>query len=207
MKKEKRDYLTPSLLIILIGLVALMLYQNSKPVEPPKPVVINIPEQKGSTGTQVREEVKVVTVPIPGDTEVIVDEKWYKEYLEAKDSLERLNKYVQAIQIRTLDTVFVDNDTIKLSGELTTRGSLLSYRFDYDIKERRFEYTPEVISQRPKFSVSLEATAGIPTVPTSGFSMKGQLGFENRRGNALTVGYDSEQRVWLGVRKNIILIK
>lgn len=207
LKKEKKDYLTPSLLIILIGLVAWMLYQNSKPVEPPKPVVINIPEQKGSTGTQVREEVKVVTVPIPGDTEVIVDEKWYKEYLEAKDSLERLNKYVQAIQIRTLDTVFVDNDTIKLSGELTTRGSLLSYRFDYDIKERRFEYTPEVVSQRPKFSVSLEASAGVPTVPTSGFLMKGQIGLENRRGNALTVGYDTEQRVWLGIRKNLTVIK
>lgn len=207
IKKEKKNYLTPVLLVILIGLVSWMLYQNSKPVEPPKPVVINIPEQKGSTGTQVREEVKVVTVPIPGDTEVIVDEKWYKEYLEAKDSLERLNKYVQAIQIRTLDTVFVDNDTIKLSGELTTRGSLLSYRFDYDIKERKFEYTPEVITQRPKFSVSVEATAGIPTVPTTGFLMKGQLGFENRRGNALTVGYDTEQRVWLGVRKNITIVK
>src|SRR5690606_38164429 len=111
------------------------------------------------------------------------------------------------IQIRTLDTVFVDNDTIKLSGELTTRGSWLSYRFDYDIKGRRFEYTPDVISQRPKFSVSLEASAGVPTVPTSGFLMKGQVGLENRRGNALTVGYDTEQRVWLGIRKNLTVIK
>lgn len=207
MKKENKNYLTPVLIVILIGLVAWMLYQNNKPVEPVKPIVITIPGSSGSTGTQIIENVKTIPVPIPGGTEVIVDEKWYKEYLEAKDSIEQLNKYVQAIQIRTLDTVFVDNDTIKLSGELTTRGSLLSYRFDYDIKERKFEYTPEVITQRPKFSVSLEASAGIPTIPTSGFSMKGQLGFENRRGNALTVGYDTEQRVWLGVRKNITIIK
>ena len=40
IKKEKKDYLTPSLLVILIGLVAWMIYQNNKPVEPPKPVVI-----------------------------------------------------------------------------------------------------------------------------------------------------------------------
>lgn len=207
IKKEKKNYLTPVLIVILIGLVSWMLYQNSKPVEPPKPIVINIPGSSGSTGTKIIENVKTIPVPIPGGTEVIVDEKWHKEYLEAKDSLERLNKYLQAIKIQTLDTVFVDNDTIKLSGELTTRGSLLSYRFDYDIKERKFEYTPEVITQRPKFSVSLEASAGIPTVPTTGFLMKGQLGFENRRGNALTVGYDTEQRVWVGARKNITIIK
>lgn len=207
IKKEKKDYLMPVLMVILIGLVAWMLYQNNKPVEPPKPIVITIPGSSGSTGTQIIENVKTIPVPIPGGTEVIVDEKWYNEYLEAKDSLERLNKYVQAIQIRTLDTTFIDNDTIKLSGSLTTRGSLLSYKFNYNIKERKYEYTPEVITQRPKFSVSVEATAGIPTVPTTEFLMKGQLGFENRRGNALTVGYDTEQRVWLGVRKNLTIIK
>lgn len=207
IKKEKKDYLTPSLLVILIGLVAWMIYQNNKPVEPPKPVVINIPGSSGSTGTQIIENVKTIPVPIPGNKEVIVDEKWYKEYLEAKDSLERINKYVQAIKIQTLDTTFIDNDTIKLSGNLTTRGSLLSYKFDYNIKERKYEYTPEVITQRPKFSLSVEATAGVPTTPTTGFLMKGQLGFEDRRGNALTVGYDTEQRVWLGARKNITILK
>lgn len=207
MKKEKRDYLTPSLLIILIGLVAWMLYQNSKPVEPPKPVVINIPEQKGSTGTQVREEVKVVTVPIPGDTEVIVDEKWYKEYLEAKDSLERLNKYVQAIKIQTLDTVFVDNDTIKLSGELTTRGSLLSYRFDYDIKERKFEYTPEVIKRRPRMSLIGEVGMGIPTNPTSDLSLYGAIGLENQKGFGIKLGYDTQGAVRVGISKSLVLVK
>src|SRR5690606_30140655 len=99
--REKIDYLMPVLMVILIGLVSWMLYQNNKPVEPPKPIVITIPGSSGSTGTQIIENVKTIPIPIPGGTEVIVDEKWYKEYLEAKDSIERLNKYVQAIQIRT----------------------------------------------------------------------------------------------------------
>lgn len=207
IKKEKKDYLMPILIVILIGLVSWMLYQNNKPVEPPKPIVITIPGSSGSTGTQIIENVKTIPVPIPGDTEVIVDEKWYKEYLEAKDSLERLNKYLQAIKVNKLDTTFIDNDTIKLDGSIVTRGSLVSYKFNYNIKERKFEYTPEVVTQRPRFSLSIESSVGVPTTPTTKFSMKGQLGFENRRGNALVIGYDSEQRVWAGVRKNITIVK
>lgn len=207
LKKEKRNYLTPSLLIILIGLVAWMLYQNNKPVDPPKPIVITIPSSSGSTGTKIIENVKTIPVPIPGGTEVIVDEKWYKEYLEAKDSIERLNKYVQAIQIRTLDTVFVDNDTIKLSGSLTTRGSLLSYKFDYNIKERKFEYTPEVIKRRPRMSLIGGVGMGIPTNPTSDLSLYGAIGLENQKGFGIKLGYDTQGAVRVGISKSLVLVK
>lgn len=197
----------PVLLIILIGLVGWMIYSNNKPTPEPKPYIITIPGAEGSTGTQILRETQPIPVYIPGKGEITVDDTWRKLYLEAKDSLEKQRVFDQAIAINKYDTTFIDNDTLKVSGQLETRGELTKYKFDWELKERKFEYTPEVIIQRPKFSVSVEATAGIPTVPTTGFLMKGQLGFENRRGNALTVGYDTEQRVWLGVRKNIILIK
>lgn len=186
------------LLIIGVGLF-LNYFQKEKPIE------VIIPEQKGSTGTQIIENVKTIPVPIPGGTEVIVDEKWYKEYLEAKDSLERLNKYVQAIQIKELDTTFIDNDTIKLSGNITTRGSLLSYKFDYNIKERKFEYTPEV--KRPRLSLIGEVGTGIPTQINQPLSIYGAAGFENQKGLGVKVGYDTQGVVRVGLTKSITIIK
>jgi hypothetical protein len=186
------------LLIIGVGLF-LNYFQKEKPIE------VIIPEQKGSTGTQIIENVKTIPIPIPGGTEVIVDEKWYKEYLEAKDSLERLNKYVQAIQIKSLDTTFIDNDTIKLSGNITTRGSLLSYKFDYNIKERKFEYTPEV--KRPRLSLIGEVGTGIPTQINQPLSIYGAAGFENQKGLGVKVGYDTQGVVRVGLTKSITIIK
>lgn len=186
------------LLIIGVGLF-LNYFQKEKPIE------VIIPEQKGSTGTQIIENVKTIPIPIQGGTEVIVDEKWYKEYLEAKDSLERLNKYVQAIQIKSLDTTFIDNDTIKLSGNITTRGSLLSYKFDYNIKERKFEYTPEV--KRPRLSLIGEVGTGIPTQINQPLSIYGAAGFENQKGVGVKVGYDTQGVVRVGLTKSITIIK
>lgn len=187
MKKEH----VQNALLILIG-IALILNFFYKEDPEPQPIQVIIPEQKGSTGTQIIENVKTIPIPIPGGTEIIVDEKWYKEYLEAKDSITRLNKYVQAIQVNELDTTFIDNDTIKLDGVIKTRGSLLSYKFDYQIKERKFEYTPEVIVRRPRLSLVGEIGLGVPTQPTADFTAFGALGLQFQNGFGAKVGYDTQ---------------
>lgn len=198
--------LTTILLTILVGLFVWQFFFSDNIIKEPTPIQVIIPEYKGTTGTQIIESVKTVPVIIPNKGEIYVDETWRNEYLSTKDSLERLNKYLQAIQINNNNYTFVDNDTINISGQLKTRGDLLEYKIDYKVKERVFEYTPKVITKRPNFSLSVEAEVGIPTTPISNFIMKGGLGFENKRGEAIIVGYDTENRVWVGLRKNFKII-
>ena len=201
----KTQHIQTALLIIIgIALIANFFYKDDPE---PQPIEIIIPEQKGSTGTQIIENVKTIPIPIPGGKEIYIDEKWYKEYLEAKDSIERLNKYVQAIQVKELDTTFIDNDTIKLDGKIKTRGSILSYKFDYQIKERKFEYTPEVIVRRPRLSLIGEVGTGIPTKPNSDFSLYGAIGVENQKGLGFKAGYDTQGVVRVGLSKSLVVIK
>lgn len=201
----KTQHIQTALLVIIgIALIADFFYKDDPE---PQPIEIIIPEQKGSTGTQIIENVKTIPIPIPGGKEIYIDEKWYKEYLEAKDSIERLNKYVQAIQVKELDTTFIDNDTIKLDGKIKTRGSILSYKFDYKIKERKFEYTPEVIVRRPRMSLIGEVGTGIPTNPTSDLSLYGAIGFENQKGFGLKLGCDTQGAVRVGISKSLVLAK
>lgn len=194
-------------LYILIGLMVFEVFFNKEEPTEPQPIQVIIPEQKGSTGEVVVNPTNPITVVIPEKGEIIVDDTWRQEYLNAKDSITRLNKYLQAIQIKDTAITFVNNDTIEIKGDLQTRGQLTKYKVDYTIKEKIFEYTPKEIIRRPKLSMSLESSAGIPTAPNSNFSMQGKLGLENKRGEALLVGYDTENRVWLGLRKSFSIIK
>lgn len=197
------------LLTILIGLIAWFVFfgGGKDKTEQPKPIIVTIPAIQGTTGAQVIETSKPYPVYVQGQGQIIVDEKYKLLYEKAKDSLEQANLFLNAIKINDYKKTFIDNDTITIIGDLKTRGDLLEYKIDYNIKSKTFDYTPIIIKQRPRFSMSLGVSGGIPTTPTSRFNLKGELGFENKAGNALSFGYDSESRVWVGVRKNFTIIK
>lgn len=196
---------------ILLGvLIVILLWQNffggSEPVEP-QPITITMPEVKGTTGAQIVEKVIQVPVYLPNNQKISVDNKYKKLYEQTKDSLERQNLYLEAIKINDYKEVLVDNDSIEITGYAKTRGSLLEYKVDYKIKPVSLTYIPEVKSQLPKLSLGLGVEAGVPLVPTSNFVLKGGLNIINSKGNGFNIGYDTEQRVWLGVSKTFKLIK
>lgn len=193
------------LLALLIGLLAYQMFFQKE--EEPKPIQVIIPPIEGTTGTQVIEHVRTIPVYIEGQGQVIVDERWRDEYLNSKDSIERLNQYLKAIQVKEKEYTFIDNDTIKIDGTLKTRGDLLEYKFDYQIKERIFEYTPEVVYKRPRISLEMAVKSGIPTNLNSNFLMKAELGLKNKNGFGLNVGYDTDQRIWVGISKDLTLLK
>lgn len=197
------------LLTILIGLIAWFVFfgDGKELKEQPQPITITIPATQGTTGTQVIETSTPYPVYIQGQGQIIVDEKYKNLYENTKDSLEKTKLYLNAIKINDYKKTFVDNDTITITGDLKTRGDLLEYKIDYNIKPLTFDYTPNIVKQRPRFSMSIGVSGGIPTVPTTRFNLKGELGLENRKGNALTFGYDTESRVWVGVRKNFTIVK
>lgn len=197
---------------ILLGvLVIILLWQNffsKEEVVQPQPVIVEIPEKSGSTGVQVVEKAVPYPVYIKETGEKYnVDLQWKKKYEEAKDSLEKQRIYLESIKIKEYEEKLVDNDTIEITGFARTRGSLLDYSVDYRIKPSSFSYIPDVITKRPSLSMGLGVEGGIPTNPNSNFLLKGNLYFENGKGNGLNFGYDTDNRVWVGVRKTFKLKK
>lgn len=202
---------TNILLLLLIVIMGWQTFTRDRPDEEPKQEVITTPEVTGTTGTQTVEKVVLQPIYLPSTNEKInVDSAWkekYEQALKDKDSITQRNLYLEAIKINTYEQVLVDNDSIEIKGYARTRGSLLDYSVDYRIKPIDFTYTPEIVTRRPRLSMGLDVEAGVPIVPTSPFVLKGDVYFENKKGNGFSVGYDTEQRVWLGLRKTFTLIK
>lgn len=196
---------------ILLGLlIVILLWQNffsSKEEVTPQPITITLPETKGRV-TDTIERVTTYPVYLPAKNETInVDSEWKDRYEQAIDSLEKQQIYYESIKINKYEKVLVDNDTIEIKGFATTRGSLIDYNVDYRIKPLDFSYVPYVVTKRPSLSVGLGVEAGIPTIPETNFLLKGDLYFENSKGNGFNLGYDTDNRVWIGVRKTFKLIK
>lgn len=196
---------------ILLGLLIVVLgWQNFSKgeEEKPQPITVTLPESYGSTGIQTIEKAVPYPVYIPSTGENFnVDSEWKKKYENAKDSLEKQKIYLESIKIKEYEKKLVDNDTIEITGYARTRGSLLDYSVDYRIKPSSFSYTPDVIIKRPSLSMGLGVEGGVPLNPNTNFLLKGNLYFENSKGNGFSVGYDTDKRVWIGVRKTFKLKK
>lgn len=197
--------------ILLGALILLLVWQNflQKPVEKePVPITVTIPEYKGSTGQKVIERVITQPVYLPSTKETVqVDSGWKKKYEQAQDSLEKNKLYLEAIKIKKYEKTLVDNDTIQIKGFATTRGSLLDYTVDYRIKPISLSYVPEVVTKRPTLSAGFGVEGGIPTLPNTSFLLKGNFKLENSKGNSINVGYDTENRFWIGINKTFKIIK
>lgn len=205
-----RRFQIRDLVILFLGVIVMyQLFFNEKDdITEPKEITIVIPERKGSTGDRVIEEVREVPVYIPEYKETIVVDNKYKEMYEAtKDSIGKLNLYLNAIKINKYEETFVSNDTIEITGEIKTRGDLIGYKLDYEIKPQEISYEPEVVVRRPRNTMQMSMEAGVPTIPTTGFAVKGRVGFTNRSGTGLSVGYDTDSRLWVGVSKTITIRK
>lgn len=194
--------------IVIVGLIALIVWQNfftqSEEVKP-DPVTITIPERSGYI-TDTIEVIKKDTLYLPSKDKIVeVDAGWKERYNNAIDSLERQRLYYESIQIRDYEKILVDNDTLLIRGFATTRGSLLSYSVDYKVKPFDFDYTPEVVTKRPDLSVGFGIEAGLPTGDTQDFRMKGSIYFENSKGGGFSVGADTRQTLWIGLRKTFKL--
>ena len=199
--------LTKVLLVSAILYIGWISFFKGSPDLVVEPVTITIPKVEGTTGL-VPLEPKVVRekVYIKGDI-VEVDSGYKEKYEKAKDSVEKLQLYLEAIKITNPKGVIVDNKDIKIYGEASVRGTLLDYKIDYELKEKSITYTPEVVTRLPKLAVGLGIEVGIPLILESNFVVKANLDLINSKGNQVNLSYDTEQRLWFGVTKTFRLIK
>jgi hypothetical protein len=198
--------------ILLFLLLVILGWQNfvKQDVLPPKERIIKLPEIKGTTGKKTITEIVYDTVYLPSEERIVVDSTFKAKYEQAEkdnDSLKKRTLFLEAIKINKYEKLLVDNDTVRIKGYVTTRGELLDYSVDYRIEPPDFTYSPEIVKKRPSLSMGFGVEAGVPIIPTTNFLIKGDVYFENSKGNGFNLGYDTQQRVWLGVRKTFTLKK
>lgn len=207
------------IIIILSIVIAVMIYLNTRQEQVQNPITITIPGSSGSSGAIKVDNNKdsipdpeVIEVPvyIKGDTKIIVDQEYKNKYdkaIKEKDSIESRNLYLESIQIKEYKEVAIDNDTIKVDFYAKTRGSLLVYRVNYDIKEREFTYTPEVMHIRPKMTVLTGLELILPPTGVNQPDVKFDLYFQTQNGNAWGGGVDTQGNKYIGFKKSWTILK
>jgi len=111
-------------------------------------------------------------------------------YINAKDSLEKEKLYKSAISLKSFNQPF-ENDNFKATASGIVQGELKSLQLDYEIKKMPIK---EV-----KFRLLLGAGINLDAVNLN-------AGFQNRKGNILEIGYDTEKRINIGYKQSIFKI-
>ena len=111
-------------------------------------------------------------------------------YINAKDSLEREKLYKTAIELKSFNQPF-ENDNFKANIKGIVQGEVKELQLDYEIKK-----TPgKVVKFR------LLAGWGINTD-----AVNANLGFQNKKGGIFEVGYDTEKRINIGYKVSLFKI-
>ena len=198
MKKEAIKF-------IAVAVIAIFLWNmisNKQDIIDPEPVTVIIPEIEGTTDTIYVKEVITEKVYIKGKT-IEVDAGYKKKYEESKDSLEKLNIFLDAIKINEYKETLVDNQEILIKGYAKTRGEIIKFKVDYKIKPRKITYIPEVVFKSPKLSLELGLLVGTPTIFGEDIKIIPQIGIARGDGYGFSYGYDVIGKVhYVGFKKS-----
>jgi hypothetical protein len=201
---------------IILGLaiaLGVMIYLNTRPEVIPDPITITIPGSSGTSGVvqiDTVEVIKEIKVYLPGKKEIVVDNSYkdaYEAAIEDNDELAAKNLFLESIRVKEYNEVAIDNDTIKVDLYAKTRGSLLAYRIDYNIKDKEFTYTPEVMHIRPKMTVLLGLEAILPPIGPGTPALKLDLGFQGQGGDVWSGGIDTQGNKYVGFKKSFTIFK
>lgn len=119
------------------------------------------------------------------------------------DSLKALKLYLNAIEEREKTYVFDNKDT-KLEIYTKTRGEILKITPKYTIKER--EETVMVKNKETVFA--LYAGGGISdNLTLNNFTAEAHIGLQNKSGDIISAGYDTQKNISLKYSKQLFKIK
>tara|TARA_R110002073_G_scaffold144403_2_gene296492 strand:- start:795 stop:1403 length:609 start_codon:yes stop_codon:yes gene_type:complete len=136
-----------------------------------------------------------------------IDSTYYKKYTDLKTQVEKDSLFKEAIEVNEYNETFEDTlQTINVYSK--TRGKLLEQNVKYTTKPYYITVKDSVeLKNRTVFSIGAEV--GVPTIPTLSTSpvLKGNAIITNKRGNSISISYDTEGRVWVGKTWKIRLRK
>lgn len=181
----------------IAGMIVILLIANlfQKPADIPDPIIITIPAVQDDIDTLTVNEPPVEIIYVQGDTKYVIDSTYYDKYIKAQDSIKKLELYIEAIQIKEYNNTIVDNDTIRIDIYSKTRGTLISLAGSYKIKEKLFEYTPQVIKERPAFTLLGGLGSMVPTITGEKIGIGPKLGYQNKKGHIINAGYYTNEYV------------
>lgn len=205
--------MTRKTIFIIVGIVtALFLFGVVKScLEPKNTTTIKVvtPKVEGSFDKPIQyipiKSKKDSLIYLPGKviyTENSIDKELAKEYLIAKDSIEKLKLYLEAIGEQEGTSVF-DNQDLKLEVYTKTRGKLLEIKPKYTIKEKEIKL--QVRQKIPVFT--LYAGGEVISSGITSLAVKADIGIQNKKGSMLTLGVDNNQNYYLGAKFKIFSIK
>jgi hypothetical protein len=200
--------------LIILLLLALLWFKSCNSPEENKTIKVVAPEVKGTFKAVKPVQKKIVQyIELPSKAQKLSNneeflqnqinellrdnEKLNDAYGDASDSLKKA-LYSNAIAIKSFNHIF-DNDTINITANGLVRGEIQSIAIDYKIKSR----TIEILKPKETF---LRVMGGIEVGNTKlldNFTAKATLGFQNRKGNTITFGTDTEKRIYVGYSVSI----
>ncbi|MBN8565225.1 MAG: hypothetical protein J0M25_00635 [Flavobacteriales bacterium] len=208
-----------SILFIVIAVLMYLLWMKSCTSEPStEPQKIVVPEVKGES--PITKPVQVVVVPgkpypvpskaTPAELEFLQkhidsllkqNNDMTEAFAVATDSMQK-EMYKLAISIRAFEECYGD-EHIEINSSGYVRGEIQSMQFKYLIREK-------TIDAPPQKEVTFRLMGGVEfgnTLSFDSFLVKGNLGFQNKKGNIFTASFDTEQRIWVGYNASIFKIK
>ena len=111
-------------------------------------------------------------------------------YINAKDSLEREKLYKTAIELKSFNQPF-ENDNFKANVSGIVQGQVKTMQLDYELKKLPIEKT--------RFRMLLGAGINFNAADLN-------LGFQNAKGGILEVGYDTQKRINIGYKVSLFKI-
>ena len=112
-------------------------------------------------------------------------------YTNAKDSLEKEKLYKTAIELKSFNQPF-ENDNFKANVSGIVQGKVKTMQLDYELKKLPIEKT--------RFRMLLGAGINFNAADLN-------LGFQNAKGNILEVGYDTDKNIRIGYKQSLFSIK
>lgn len=209
------------ILLAVLAFLIFLLFTKGCKAEKTEPVTISVPEQSGKFN-----QVKPVQKPVApigqkvsnknksksdkSNNEILQkkidlllqeNKRLQSAYENANDSLQ-LALYNKAIEVKSFKQDY-ENENIFISANGLVRGEVQSLGFDYKIKERKVEVKP----QKQTFLRVLAGAEIGNSKSLDQFSVKGNLFFQNRKGNILSTAVDTDQRFYIGYNFSILNLK
>lgn len=195
--KFKSEYFPYLVILILIGVIWFQGFERDV-------VTIEVPGEEGKFEPVTQFEYII-------ETDTIYQDRWLEkevkvlnpvnqdlvdQYQKLKDSVGRLNMFLDAIMERQFKQTFEDDYLIgNVSG--VVQGRLQELELDYKIKPRTIEAPQTRLRLLGGFNIGNE-------MDLSKFQWKASLGLQNGQGNIVRIGYGSRETIWLGYEASLI---
>lgn len=223
--KEYNNRLEKKILYITIAVLAILLWFNGckssvEQVEPKQKVIV--PAITKTLPTAMKPQIKHVLVEAP---------KWYRDTKTEKKYLKDISEMEEKIiayqeEIDNMQTEFMWGDSIKKAELYRLATELKSFETELEDEYLKLkingiiagnevkEITPTyTIKKRevnvPKKETKFRMLGGVGIGNTLMFNkpiFNANVGFQNKKGNILTIGYDTETRILLGYNFSIFKI-